>query len=244
MLEVALVLTVAAIAWWVYFAAELGPKLWRSQPRAFWLCVGIAGSVYLRLLVGLPDKGWGLSDMFAFLGLYVGLIAAILAVRSIWATEDSARQAAASARELVENELHATLDIQSDPHGYREPGDGLHVGNAGDNAVYGPGVQISGYLRNIGRYPARDVQLAAFHGSTPGRTMNPPRSPLFPHDRPQKSPSRRWFRAKRGLPLNRSLTPQSRFAWYSRSRTATSTRRHMRRAFGSISNRKPASTAK
>src|SRR4051812_3491607 len=105
MLEVALVLVVAAVILWGLFAVVLGPKLWQSQCWAFWVDVVVAGAFYLWLLARLPDKGWGLSDVFALLGLYVALVAAIFAVRSLWATQDAAQQAAASAKELVAQEL-------------------------------------------------------------------------------------------------------------------------------------------
>jgi hypothetical protein len=55
--EITAVLLAAAVALWAYFAFVLGPTLWKSDRRAFYLCLGV-GIVYGWLLTRFLASGW------------------------------------------------------------------------------------------------------------------------------------------------------------------------------------------
>lgn len=55
----------------------------------------------------------------------------------------------------------------------------LSVGGI-QNLADGPHIYMSGYLRNIGRFVARDIELTPFLEQKQGRVMNRPQQTLFP----------------------------------------------------------------
>jgi hypothetical protein len=137
---------------------------------------------------------WGASELFAFIGLLltiatlgIAIWGIRVAIRSLRATEESARGAAESAQKLLENELRATLDIAPNPHVYPPPqGDGLNAGGILDLTEGGPHVYMSGFVRNIGRFVARDIELTPFLGQKEGRVMNRPQQVLPPDAVPEQ----------------------------------------------------------
>jgi hypothetical protein len=88
---------------------------------------------------------------------------------------------------LLENELRATLDIAPNPHVIPAPqGDGLDVGGVQTLGDGGPHVYMSGFVRNIGRFVARDIELTPFLGRQQGRVINRPQQVLPPDAVPEQ----------------------------------------------------------
>lgn len=124
-------------------------------------------AVLLRAIVegGLFDM-WGASEWFAFIGLTVTIGGVYLAVTSL---EETRRQAQATARDtrlILENELAAKLEFA--------PGhDGRLIGGIVHPPADGPQF-MHAYLRNVGRYPARDIRMEITYGDERVKAENTP----------------------------------------------------------------------
>jgi len=163
-----------------------------------------------------PFAGWGTNETIALVTLIVTVVGLG------WTTINTYRSSK-SAQKLLENELRATLDIPSDPFGDQMFRDGLEVYGVQNLTEGGPQVHITGTVRNIGRYVARDINLTPFHGHAQGNVQNQPQRTLFPMTTLFNSTSTYqlclWIAVTSTAASPKCLHRASRRGWYSRSRT-------------------------
>jgi hypothetical protein len=129
----------------------------------------------LRLNGWAPFAGWGTNETIAFVTLVITIV-------GLTGTTINTYRSSRSAQKLLENELRATLDIPPTPREVfpTSQGDGLLVEDVQDLMEGGPHVRMSGFVRNIGRFVARDIELTPFLGERQGRVMDPFQQTLFP----------------------------------------------------------------
>lgn len=120
---------------------------------------------------------WPNTDRLAL----IGVLAAIL---GLGATAASTYSTSRTTKEILAQELRATLDMSQGYQRVNDPDQGFAFDSIADYADGGPKAHFVGYVRNIGRYPARDVALSAFHGQTKATLQNPPAPIIFPNELP------------------------------------------------------------
>lgn len=117
-------------------------------------------SVALTLSRAIVDGGWfdlwGAAEWFALFGLVVGGFGVSFALITLDETKRQAQAAARDARLILENELAAVLEFARNDRGQ------ILWGNVQPVPI---GRQyLHAMLRNVGRYPARDIEIEIHHG--------------------------------------------------------------------------------
>jgi hypothetical protein len=183
--EITAVLLLAVVVLWATFAFFLGPSLWKTHRGAFAFDLTVAGIIYGWFLFHLPPLVWFVEN-FPLLGKWgatewLALAALLATLLGLGLTALFTYRSSQSAQKLLENELRAALDVP--PNSQERSGSqggGLLAEGVQNLEDGGPHLSMSGFVRNIGRFVARDIELTPFLGKRQGRVKNSPPQTLFP----------------------------------------------------------------